>query len=41
MIVVYIFEWGQSRGALVWHSRSEVFVVLLSSVGGTWMQDVV
>ncbi len=41
VIVVYIVEWGQSRGVLVWHGRSKGFVVLLLSVGDTWMQDMV
>ncbi len=41
VIVVYIVEWGKSRGALVWHCQSKGFVVLLSSVGDTWMQGMV
>jgi hypothetical protein len=41
MIVVYIVEWGQLRGALVWHGRSKGFVLLLSSVGDKWMGVVV
>jgi hypothetical protein len=39
VIVEYVVEWGQSRGALVWHGRIEGFVVLLLSVGDAWMQD--
>jgi hypothetical protein len=38
--VVYIVEWVQSRGALVWHGQSEGFVALLLGVEGTWVQFV-
>ncbi len=41
VVALYVDEWGQSGGALVWHGRSKGFVVLLSSVEVEWMQDVV
>jgi hypothetical protein len=41
MSVVYIVEWAQSRGALVWRGRSKGFAGVLSSVGDAWVQAVV
>jgi hypothetical protein len=41
MFVLYIVEWAQSWGALVWHGQSKGFVVLLSSVGDARVQVVV
>ncbi len=38
--VVYIIEWTQSRGTLVWHGQSEGLVALLLGVEGAWVQFV-
>ncbi len=38
--VVYVVEWVQSRGTLVWLSQSKGFVALLLGVGDAWVQFV-
>ena len=36
---IYIVEWVQSRGTLIWHSQSKGFVALLLGVAAAWVQD--
>jgi hypothetical protein len=38
--VVYVVEWAQSRGTLVWLGQSKGFVELLLDVGDAWVQFV-
>jgi hypothetical protein len=38
--VVYIVEWVQSRGTLVWHGQSNKKGALLLGEGGKWVQFV-
>jgi hypothetical protein len=37
---IYIVEWAQLRGTLVWHGQSKGFVVLLLGVEDAWVQFV-
>jgi hypothetical protein len=37
-VVVYIVEWVQSRGTMVWLGQSKGFVALLLGVEDTWVQ---
>ncbi len=38
--LVYVVEWVQSRGTLVWLGQSKGFVALLLGVGDTWVRFV-